>query len=729
MSTTLNNVGRGWKVSPFQAPLSGFSARDDQRNVLQALLAFACIHEQAARRDPPDSEEEAADLQEEFALEEILELVAQRALSITAADGLAIALAGEDAVVCRVSAGRIAPDPGVRLDPSSGFSGACLRSGETVRCDDSENDSRVNALASRALGARSMLAVPLSAKQRVVGLVEAFSTQPFGFGDEDERSLKLLARLVSAAIRPEEADRLAELACGLGIPGPNADEGGKAAADRSGMVTRTAPRVIIDEKFAPAPAAEEPGKEAQAASSAGQPHSAPEQGAGVPDAGRSSSKTSVRTTVLIGALVIVAMALGWAIWVKIRRAEQAIKASTRPVTQTSSSVAGSHEIIPTTPYEPRPGNIPLVTGVRHWSSENSSTVVVDLESQVQYEAHSLDNPARVYFDLHDTKLAPGLANQSIEVNDPFLKRVRMAQPFAGVTRIVLELRKEAEFSVSLGANPDRLTIEVHPPGPAGNSPPEGTSPRPSPAVLPAKKQASARPLEPLASEFQIVLDAGHGGWDLGTVGKGGLLEKDLVLDVVERLGKLLEDNLRAQVIYTRQDDSYLPLERRTEIANRAKADLFLSIHANYSALPTARGVETYYTNSYSSRNSTTAYVTPALEQVNWTGIDARSKASGSQRLAVDVQRALYSELADRTPEMRNRGVKAAHYVVLTGTRMPAVLAEISFVSSPADEDNLARTAYRQQIARALYKGVETFCLESHDRRAKLANANLKVATK
>ena len=172
MSTTLNNVGRGWIVPPFQAPLPGVSARDDQRNALQALLAFACIHEQAARRDHLES----ADPQEEFALEEILELVAQRALSITAADGLAIALAGEDAVVCRVSAGRIAPDPGVKLDPASGFSGACLRSGETVRCDDAENDARVNAPASRALGARSMLAVPLSAKQRVVGLVEAFST-------------------------------------------------------------------------------------------------------------------------------------------------------------------------------------------------------------------------------------------------------------------------------------------------------------------------------------------------------------------------------------------------------------------------------------------------------------------------------------------------------------------------------------------------------------------------
>src|SRR5215469_1416941 len=133
MSTTLNNIGAGWKVSPFQTTLPGLRARDDQRNALQALLAFACIHEQATRRDHQNSADPPTDPQEEFALAEILELVAHRALSITGAEGVAIALAEEDAVVCRASAGQIAPEPGVRLDPAAGFSGACLRSGETVR--------------------------------------------------------------------------------------------------------------------------------------------------------------------------------------------------------------------------------------------------------------------------------------------------------------------------------------------------------------------------------------------------------------------------------------------------------------------------------------------------------------------------------------------------------------------------------------------------------------------
>jgi len=206
----------------------------------------------------------------------------------------------------------------------------------------------------------------------------------------------------------------------------------------------------------------------------------------------------------------------------------------------------------------------------------------------------------------------------------------------------------------------------------------------------------------------MVLDAGHGGWDLGTVGRKGLLEKDLVLDIVQRLGKLIESKLGAQVIYTRQDDSYLPLEKRAEIANVARADLFLSVHANYSDLITARGVETYYTNTYSSVRARTDGDDPQLQQVDWTGVDIRAKVTDSRRFAADVQQSLYGGLAERNPDLRNRGVKKAEYVVLTGTQMPAVLAEVSFVSSPADEDNLQNADYRQGIAEALYRGIAKY---------------------
>src|SRR5437763_16764101 len=221
MNATPNIVGEGsTSPLPVVSGLREAATHDDGagRDALQALLAFACLHVQAvSRRQQSRIEGSAATSNsnfkdEQFGLDEVLRLVAARALSITGADGVAIALADANAIVCRASIGRVAPEVGVRLDPNSGFSGACLRSGETVRCDDSETDARVNAEACRDLGTRSMIAVPLSAKQRVVGLVEAFSSEPYGFNDSDVRSLNLLGELILAAIRPEEENLLAQLA-------------------------------------------------------------------------------------------------------------------------------------------------------------------------------------------------------------------------------------------------------------------------------------------------------------------------------------------------------------------------------------------------------------------------------------------------------------------------------------------------------------------------------------
>jgi N-acetylmuramoyl-L-alanine amidase len=429
---------------------------------------------------------------------------------------------------------------------------------------------------------------------------------------------------------------------------------------------------------------------------------------------------------LIAALVLVAIGMGWAVWMKIRHAEQAISANTQSSIEIKTGESESREIILPAPAEVKSGPEPQVTGLRHWASGDSSTVVVDLQDQVQYEAHSLDHPSRIYFDLHDTKIAPGLANQSVEVNDPLLKRVRMAQPVEGVTRVVLETTEQAEFSVSLDPNPYRLTIEVHKPGLAtASKATPAVLPKPSPVIASPKKSADNKLVIP--KEFQIVLDAGHGGWDLGTVGKKGLLEKDLVLDIVQRLGKLLETKLAAQVIYTRQNDSYVSLEKRAEIANLAGADLFLSVHANYSDLSTARGVETYYTNTYSSIKARTAEEDPALKLVDWTGVDIRSKVMDSHRLAADVQLALCGGLVATNPDLRNRGVKKAQYVVLTGTQMPAVLAEVSFVSSPEDEDHLQSSEYRQRIADALYRGIAKYRDESKNTKIASAKHDKSVA--
>jgi N-acetylmuramoyl-L-alanine amidase len=215
---------------------------------------------------------------------------------------------------------------------------------------------------------------------------------------------------------------------------------------------------------------------------------------------------------------------------------------------------------------------------------------------------------------------------------------------------------------------------------------------------------------------RIVVDAGHGGHDTGTIGPDGLLEKDLTLDVALRLGKLLEKRLGAEVVYTRDDDTFVPLEERTAIANQQQADLFISIHANSSSDPAARGVETYYLNFTSSadalavaarENAVSDKSVHELQDLV-KKIALKEKIEESREFAADVQQQLYAGLAAKVPAIRDRGVKKAPFIVLIGANMPSILAEISFLSNPTDEKRLKTAAYRQKVAEALYRGVARY---------------------
>ena len=215
---------------------------------------------------------------------------------------------------------------------------------------------------------------------------------------------------------------------------------------------------------------------------------------------------------------------------------------------------------------------------------------------------------------------------------------------------------------------------------------------------------------------KIVIDPGHGGHDTGTIGPNGLEEKDLVLDVSRRLGRLLQARLGAEVIYTRKDDTFIPLETRTAIANQEAADLFVSVHANSSHDPDARGVETYYLNFTSSpealevaarENAVSEKSIHELQDLV-KKIALKEKIEESQEFASDVQHSLHSGLAAKNPGVRDRGVKKAPFIVLIGANMPSILAEISFVSNPGDERRLETADYRQKIAESLYRGIAKY---------------------
>ncbi|HUK24265.1 MAG TPA: N-acetylmuramoyl-L-alanine amidase [Terriglobales bacterium] len=416
--------------------------------------------------------------------------------------------------------------------------------------------------------------------------------------------------------------------------------------------------------------------------------------------------------------------------------------------------------------------LPRVTGIRHWSTPDYTRVAIDLEQDVKYESSRIHHPDRIFFDLLDTRLASTLVGKSFDVDDGFLKKIRIAQFEPGRTRIVFEVDDVADYNAFLLSNPSRLVIDIHgkqqakpatPPDPAKDDSEAAVSPGSAGKTLAdagvkkvivdngdsddadspplaessdsAKPAASRRRLEPKIRESEptaagdrsliralglkigkIVIDPGHGGHDTGTIGPHGLLEKDLVLDVSKRLGKLLETRLGAEVVYTRTDDTFIPLETRTAIANREQADLFISVHANSSSDPDARGIETYYLNFTSvpealevaaRENAGSEQSIHELQDLV-KKIALKEKIEESREFATDVENALHNGLATKNSGIRDRGVKKAPFIVLIGANMPSVLAEISFVSNPTDERKLKTGVYRQRIAESLYRGIAKY---------------------
>ena len=215
---------------------------------------------------------------------------------------------------------------------------------------------------------------------------------------------------------------------------------------------------------------------------------------------------------------------------------------------------------------------------------------------------------------------------------------------------------------------------------------------------------------------RVVIDPGHGGHDQGTEGVKGLLEKDLVLDVALRAGSLIEDRLRAEVIYTRSTDVFIPLESRTALANEKKADLFISIHANASSVPKVSGVETYFLNFTEAKDALAVAArenASSIESISELHdliqkITLHDKAEESRDLAGSIQSSLFALYLHGFPAEHDRGVRRAPFVVLIGATMPSVLAEIGFLSNPKEEALLRRPEYRQKVAEALVRGVEHY---------------------
>ena len=368
-------------------------------------------------------------------------------------------------------------------------------------------------------------------------------------------------------------------------------------------------------------------------------------------------------------------------------------------------------------------------------------VVLDFKAIAQDTVFFRDNPAMLVVDVR----APGtpapatasLGPPPAAGSSPTPAAPRATPPGSASASTA---RDPEETPTPAGGPPPKTSAS---PAVARADPPRATRPPavqsvaietparlPATSLSPSQVEGRAPPATPqpnrsgsfsLSRQFglsarRIVIDPGHGGHDPGTIGRSGLEEKDLVLDVGLRLERLVRNELRLDVVMTRRTDVFLPLEERTAIANAKEADLFLSIHVNSSRSTSASGVETYYLNFAADPHAEEVAarenaISPAtLKDLTSLvkAITQNSKIEESRDFAASVQQALVTRLRPLNTALDDRGVRRAPFYVLLGANMPSILAEIAFVSHPQEENLLKTRTYRERIARSILAGVRRY---------------------
>ena len=391
-------------------------------------------------------------------------------------------------------------------------------------------------------------------------------------------------------------------------------------------------------------------------------------------------------------------------------------------------------------------------------------VTIELSDEVAFTGERVSNPDRIFFDFSNSAIAGSVAERARAIKSPLIKAVRVGSPAAGVTRVVLELTGAPRFSSFPLYGPFRLVIDVEseatplpvaqqatpssplaasvapqlpasllPITPARSQGPPQDSPalekphQPSPSTTPPLPLTPAPAPAPASSTrsgdyslsrqlglrvARVVIDPGHGGHDPGAQANG-VTEADLVLDVALRLEKLLQQVPGLEVVLTRRTNEFVPLEERTAIANREKADLFLSIHANAHRHSAVRGIETYFLNfamnaeaeAVAARENATSGQTMGTLPSIVKAIALNDKLTESREFATVLQTQLIRRMRTQSTAIRDHGVKQAPFVVLIGAQMPSVLTEIAFVTNRPEANLLKQSPYRQHIAQALKDAV------------------------
>jgi len=372
------------------------------------------------------------------------------------------------------------------------------------------------------------------------------------------------------------------------------------------------------------------------------------------------------------------------------------------------------------PLEIRP-DLKRVVNVEPVTGEDYTRVIVDLSGEFKYSINILpenkDKPPRLYVDIYPA-LLDGKVQRIIDLKDKHLKAVRVGQFDSQTVRVVLDLNSLTDYKVFKLGNPYQLIIDL-----VGKEKRLLAKTEMKKPIVTENNKPKDKPKDyiNLARQLglgvkRIMLDPGHGGEDPGALGPNGLKEKDVVLKLAHLIGNKLESRLGVEVLYTRTNDVFIPLAKRPALANSKKADLFISLHLNASPDPKAKGIEVYYLNFTTDPE---AMRVAALEnRANNQGLAelqdlvkavlANTKLNESRELATKIQRELVRHLSKYYPDVEDRGVKYAPFLVLVGTRMPAVLIEVDFITNPEIAKRFTDGEYLENIAEGIVKGIEAY---------------------
>lgn len=408
--------------------------------------------------------------------------------------------------------------------------------------------------------------------------------------------------------------------------------------------------------------------------------------------------------------------------IKKSRKQQTKKSNTRPPIQKPVE----------TVIHPLPEGDTLVTDLRFWSNPEYTRIVINADDERKYQHRLLKkDPSinvpfqRLYIDIEKSRLSNNVPEHT-PINDDLLKQTRAGQYSSHTVRVVVDIKSFDNYKIFSLKDPFRIVIDVW--GTSANGDKKETK-----AVTVAKKTTpDVTPTERITTDNikssdiakqlalgvkTIVIDPGHGGKDPGAPGYyKGVWEKNLVLELSQKLAVILRDRLKCTVILTRAKDHYLTLEERTAIANTKKADLFISLHCNAAKNKKLTGVETYFLNlATDDRAIAVAAKENATSKKNISDLETilndlmkNAKIKESSRLAEDVHDSIISGMRKKYSKIHNLGVKQAPFYVLLGARMPSILIETSFISNATECKRILSASYQKNLCNAITDGIEKY---------------------